>query len=61
MTFDPDDDGVLHVTHKGKSMSFEMDKVFIPSATQEEVRAEHPGDPTEVIVKGSHCAEMNAG
>ncbi|CAI9616554.1 unnamed protein product [Staurois parvus] len=37
VTFDPDDDGILHVTHKGKSMSFEMDKVFTPSATQEEV------------------------
>ncbi|KAM5125419.1 kinesin-like protein KIFC3 [Mantella aurantiaca] len=40
VTFDPDDDGILHVTHKGKSMSFEMDKIFTPRATQEEVFAE---------------------
>ncbi|XP_077309972.1 kinesin-like protein KIFC3 isoform X2 [Lithobates pipiens] len=40
VTFDPDDDGILHVTHKGKSMSFEMDKVFTQSATQEQVFTE---------------------
>ncbi|KAM4722405.1 kinesin-like protein KIFC3 isoform 2-T2 [Rhinophrynus dorsalis] len=40
VTFDQDDDGVLHVTHKGKGVSFELDKVFTPSATQEEVFTE---------------------
>ncbi|XP_072278868.1 kinesin-like protein KIFC3 isoform X2 [Pyxicephalus adspersus] len=40
VTFDPDDDGILHVTHKGKSLSFEMDKIFTPSANQEEVFTE---------------------
>ncbi|XP_041447214.1 kinesin family member C3 S homeolog isoform X1 [Xenopus laevis] len=37
VTFDPDDDGVLYVAQKGKEMSFELDKIFTPSATQEEV------------------------
>ncbi|KAE8609238.1 hypothetical protein XENTR_v10011756 [Xenopus tropicalis] len=37
VNFDPDDDGVLYVAQKGKEMSFELDKVFKPSATQEEV------------------------
>ncbi|MEE6471851.1 hypothetical protein FKM82_009393 [Ascaphus truei] len=37
VTFDQDDDGVLHVTHKGKDLDFELDKVFTPRATQEEV------------------------
>uniref|UniRef100_A0A8C5QQY6 Kinesin-like protein n=1 Tax=Leptobrachium leishanense TaxID=445787 RepID=A0A8C5QQY6_9ANUR len=37
VTFDPDDDGVLHVAHKGKDLSFELDKVFPPRTTQEEV------------------------
>ncbi|XP_041446201.1 kinesin-like protein KIFC3 isoform X2 [Xenopus laevis] len=37
VTFDPDDDGVLFVAQKGKEMNFELDKVFTPAATQEEV------------------------
>ncbi|XP_056381327.1 kinesin-like protein KIFC3 isoform X2 [Hyla sarda] len=37
MTFDQDDDGILHVTNKGKTQSFEFDKVFPPKTTQEEV------------------------
>ncbi|XP_044290105.1 kinesin-like protein KIFC3 isoform X2 [Varanus komodoensis] len=37
VTFDPDDDAVLHLTHKGKLISFELDKVFPPEATQEDV------------------------
>ncbi|KAG8437293.1 hypothetical protein GDO86_008121 [Hymenochirus boettgeri] len=40
LMFDQDDDGVLYVTHKGKDLSFELDKVFTPSATQEEVFTE---------------------
>ncbi|KFV76374.1 Kinesin-like KIFC3, partial [Struthio camelus australis] len=37
VTFDPDDDAVLHLMHKGKHVSFELDKVFPPQATQEDV------------------------
>ncbi|XP_067158842.1 kinesin-like protein KIFC3 isoform X3 [Apteryx mantelli] len=37
VTFDPDDDAVLHLMHKGKQVSFELDKVFPPQATQEDV------------------------
>ncbi|KAM3919790.1 kinesin-like protein KIFC3 isoform 2-T2 [Leptodactylus fuscus] len=37
VTFDRDDDGILHITNKGKIQSFELDKVFPPSTTQEEV------------------------
>ncbi|KAM4012324.1 kinesin-like protein KIFC3 isoform 2-T2 [Anomaloglossus baeobatrachus] len=37
VTFDQDDDGILHVTNKGKKQSFELDKVFPPSTKQEEV------------------------
>ncbi|KAI1889957.1 hypothetical protein AGOR_G00168260 [Albula goreensis] len=37
VTLDPDDDAVLHLSNKGKGMTFELDKVFPPQATQEEV------------------------
>ncbi|XP_054696870.1 kinesin-like protein KIFC3 isoform X2 [Grus americana] len=37
VTFDTDDDAVLHLLHKGKQVSFELDKVFPPQASQEEV------------------------
>lgn len=37
LTFDADDDAVLHLLHKGKQVSFELDKVFPPQASQEEV------------------------
>uniref|UniRef100_A0A8C5SGN7 Kinesin-like protein n=1 Tax=Laticauda laticaudata TaxID=8630 RepID=A0A8C5SGN7_LATLA len=37
VTFDPEDDGILHLMHKGKLISFELDKVFCPEATQEDV------------------------
>lgn len=39
MTFDADDDAVLYLLHKGKQVSFELDKVFPPQASQEEVSA----------------------
>lgn len=39
VTFDADDDAVLYLLHKGKQVSFELDKVFPPQASQEEVRA----------------------
>ncbi|XP_048887388.1 kinesin-like protein KIFC3 isoform X2 [Brienomyrus brachyistius] len=37
VTFDPDDDALLHLASKGKLMTFELDKVFPPQTTQEEV------------------------
>ncbi|XP_061731647.1 kinesin-like protein KIFC3 isoform X2 [Nerophis ophidion] len=37
LTFDPDDDAILYLTNKGKVMTFDLDKVFRPQATQEEV------------------------
>ncbi|KAF0042675.1 hypothetical protein F2P81_004012 [Scophthalmus maximus] len=37
LSFDSDDDAVLHLSSKGKVMTFELDKVFPPQATQEEV------------------------
>nr|XP_008172761.1 kinesin-like protein KIFC3 isoform X1 [Chrysemys picta bellii] len=37
VTFDPDDDALLHLMHKGKQVSFELDKVFSPQATQQDV------------------------
>ncbi|XP_074824584.1 kinesin-like protein KIFC3 isoform X2 [Natator depressus] len=37
VTFDPDDDAILHLMHKGKQVSFELDKVFSPQATQQDV------------------------
>ncbi|XP_052008050.1 kinesin-like protein KIFC3 isoform X3 [Xyrauchen texanus] len=37
VTFDTDNDAVLYLSNKGKLMSFELDKVFPPQATQEEV------------------------
>ncbi|XP_062997095.1 kinesin-like protein KIFC3 [Elgaria multicarinata webbii] len=37
VAFDADDDALLHLTHKGKLVSFELDKVFPPEATQEDV------------------------
>ncbi|KFR17070.1 Kinesin-like KIFC3, partial [Opisthocomus hoazin] len=37
VTFDANNDAVLHLLHKGKQVSFELDKVFPPQASQEEV------------------------
>ncbi|KAL2088576.1 hypothetical protein ACEWY4_015475 [Coilia grayii] len=37
VTFDSDDDSLLYLSNKGKPMTFELDKVFPPQATQEEV------------------------
>lgn len=41
VTFDPDDDAILHLMHKSKLVSFELDKVFTPEATQEDVSISH--------------------
>ncbi|KAM6981137.1 kinesin-like protein KIFC3 [Aplochiton taeniatus] len=37
VSFDPEDDAVLYLSNKGKPMTFELDKVFSPHSTQEEV------------------------
>ncbi|XP_023268153.1 kinesin-like protein KIFC3 isoform X3 [Seriola lalandi dorsalis] len=37
LSFDSDDDAVLYLSNKGKMMTFELDKVFAPQATQEDV------------------------
>uniref|UniRef100_A0A672ZUB6 Kinesin-like protein n=1 Tax=Sphaeramia orbicularis TaxID=375764 RepID=A0A672ZUB6_9TELE len=37
LSFDSDDDAILYLSNKGKIMTFELDKVFPPHATQEEV------------------------
>ena len=37
ITFDERDDGVLSVSNKGTVKNFEMEKVFQPTSTQEEV------------------------
>lgn len=37
LSFDSDDDAVLYLSNKGRVMKFELDKVFPPTATQEEV------------------------
>ncbi|XP_026769428.1 kinesin-like protein KIFC3 isoform X4 [Pangasianodon hypophthalmus] len=37
VSFDSDDDAVLYLSSKGKLMTFDMDKVFPPQATQAEV------------------------
>ncbi|XP_061592052.1 kinesin-like protein KIFC3 isoform X2 [Cololabis saira] len=37
LSFDSDDDALLYLSSKGKVMTFELDKVFPPLATQEEV------------------------
>ncbi|XP_069386136.1 kinesin-like protein KIFC3 isoform X6 [Paralichthys olivaceus] len=37
LSFDSDDDAVLYLSSKGKIMTFELDKVFPPRATQAEV------------------------
>ncbi|XP_040897888.1 kinesin-like protein KIFC3 isoform X4 [Toxotes jaculatrix] len=37
LSFDSDDDAILYLSNKGKIMTFELDKVFPPQATQEEV------------------------
>ncbi|XP_078101359.1 kinesin-like protein KIFC3 isoform X2 [Sander vitreus] len=37
LSFDSDDDAILYLANKGKMMTFELDKVFSPQATQLEV------------------------
>ena len=42
VTIDPEDDSVLYLSNKGKLMTFELDKVFPPHASQEEVGHQVP-------------------
>ncbi|KAM9046897.1 kinesin-like protein KIFC3 isoform 1-T1 [Megaptera novaeangliae] len=37
VTFDPDDDSIIHLLHRGKPVTFELDKVFSPKASQQDV------------------------
>lgn len=37
LSFDSDDDSILYLSNKGKVMTFELDRVFPPKSTQEEV------------------------
>ncbi|XP_013881005.1 kinesin-like protein KIFC3 isoform X2 [Austrofundulus limnaeus] len=37
LSFDSDDDAILYLSNKGKVMTFELDQVFPPKASQEEV------------------------
>ncbi|KAM4744841.1 kinesin-like protein KIFC3 isoform 2-T2 [Anableps anableps] len=37
LSFDSDDDAILYLSSKGKVMTFELDKVFPPQASQQEV------------------------
>ncbi|XP_066204278.1 kinesin-like protein KIFC3 isoform X6 [Saccopteryx leptura] len=37
VTFDSDDDSIIHLMHKGKPVSFELDKVFSSRASQQDV------------------------
>nr|KAG5692985.1 hypothetical protein BaRGS_011621 [Batillaria attramentaria] len=43
MTFDPDDDGVVYVSNKGRIQTFEFDKVFTETSTQTEGPSTDPG------------------
>ncbi|KAJ1082029.1 hypothetical protein NDU88_002201 [Pleurodeles waltl] len=37
VSFDEDDDSILHLAHRGKPITFELDKVFPAQATQQDV------------------------
>ena len=37
LSFDSEDDALLYLCNKGRVMTFQLDKVFPPPATQEEV------------------------
>lgn len=54
VTFDPDDDSIIHLLHKGKPVSFELDKVFSPRASQQDVSVApvHGGGKGERAVEG---------
>lgn len=38
--YDRDDNGLIYVNNKGRSQTFEMDLVFTPESTQQQVRVQ---------------------
>lgn len=38
--YDKDDNGLIYVNNKGRSQTFEMDLVFTPESTQQQVRVQ---------------------
>lgn len=52
LSFDSDDDAVLYLSNKGRVMKFELDKVFPPTASQEEVGHMTTGHSEVTAVKG---------
>ena len=38
VTYDPDDDGLIYVSNKGRIQTFEFDKVFSASSSQVQVK-----------------------
>lgn len=56
VTFDPDDDSIIHLLHKGKPVSFELDKVFSSKASQQDVSmAVGSGEGTESRGEKGRC------
>uniref|UniRef100_A0A665TFJ8 Kinesin-like protein n=1 Tax=Echeneis naucrates TaxID=173247 RepID=A0A665TFJ8_ECHNA len=43
LSFDSDDDAILYLSNKGKIMTFELDKVFPPQASQQSGVVDDPG------------------
>ena len=39
VSIDPDDDGIINVMYKTRQQTFEVDRAFDPSVSQEEVHA----------------------
>lgn len=52
VTFDPDDDSIIHLLHKGKPVSFELDKVFSPKASQQDVSVALRGEGQRTVEGG---------
>ncbi|KAK2085143.1 Kinesin-like protein kifc3 [Saguinus oedipus] len=56
VTFDADDDSIIHLLHKGKPVSFELDKVFSPQASQQDLWLRLPCGPSYIHTPFSHMA-----
>lgn len=54
VSFDSDDDAVLYLSNKGKTMTFELDMVFPPHATQEEVGRRNYCSDIYCMCKSTH-------
>ena len=52
VTIDPDDDGVLYISSKGRVQTFEVDRVFADNSTQLEVSGGGGGEKTKRQKKG---------